>query len=320
LHATAGKFKVPVGLERLQSSNDLRFIERGLPTSLAPNRDLGVSIEGTIAAGALTYSIGYFNGVVDGGSSDGNDTPDVDDDAHGDWAARLFAQPLSHSRTAALRGLGIGIAATYGVTTGDTTTTLLPHYRTPGQQTFFRYRGAADTAPDALATFADGERLRIAPQLSYYFGAFGVLAEYVQAAQEVSRRTLAGTPRSERLVHDAWQLQLSWFVTGERESFGGVTPLRPLSPDEDAWGVFELALRIHELDVDDDAFAGGTDSFADPAAASSKALAYGIGLTWYFNQNLKLQLNYDVTQFAGGAANGDRDDERALFTRFAIGF
>ena len=39
---TAGKFKVPVGLERLQSANDIRFVERAFPTSLLPNRDLGV--------------------------------------------------------------------------------------------------------------------------------------------------------------------------------------------------------------------------------------------------------------------------------------
>ena len=48
---TAGKFKVPVGLERLQSANDIRFVERAFPTSLVPNRDLGVSLGGDIASG-----------------------------------------------------------------------------------------------------------------------------------------------------------------------------------------------------------------------------------------------------------------------------
>ena len=41
---TAGKFKVPVGLERIQSASDIRFIERAFPTSLVPNRDLGVQL------------------------------------------------------------------------------------------------------------------------------------------------------------------------------------------------------------------------------------------------------------------------------------
>ena len=62
---TAGKFKVPVGLERLQSATDIRFIERAFPTSLVPNRDLGLSFGGDAAGGVVNYSFGYFNGVSD---------------------------------------------------------------------------------------------------------------------------------------------------------------------------------------------------------------------------------------------------------------
>lgn len=304
LRFTAGKFKVPVGLERLQSSNDLRFIERGLPTSLVPNRDLGLSIDGEVVAGKLSYSVGYFNGVTDGGSSDGNAESDVDDDGSGDWAARVFVQPYS--------GLGVGIAATYGESTGSPTRTQLPSYRTPGQQTFFSYR-AADT-------FADGERLRIAPQFYYYVGRFGVLGEYTQVTQQVSRNTPAVGLRSDKLAQRAWQLQLSWFVTGEKESFRGFELPTTFSIDQGTWGAFELAVRVHQLDIDDDAFAGGIDSFADPTAVASRARAYGLGVSWYLNQNFKWQLNYDVTEFDGGAPTGDRDDERALFARFALGF
>ena len=38
LNLRVGKFKPPIGLERLQSATDVRFVERGLPTSLVPNR------------------------------------------------------------------------------------------------------------------------------------------------------------------------------------------------------------------------------------------------------------------------------------------
>jgi phosphate-selective porin OprO/OprP len=31
---TGGKFKAPIGLERLQSANDIRFVERAHPTQL----------------------------------------------------------------------------------------------------------------------------------------------------------------------------------------------------------------------------------------------------------------------------------------------
>ena len=54
----AGKFKVPVGLERLVSATDLRFIERAFPTSLVPNRDLGVQLGGDLAGvSSITRSV-----------------------------------------------------------------------------------------------------------------------------------------------------------------------------------------------------------------------------------------------------------------------
>src|ERR1700683_2940293 len=40
----AGKFKPPVGLERLQSDDDTSFVERGLPTLLVPSRALGFQL------------------------------------------------------------------------------------------------------------------------------------------------------------------------------------------------------------------------------------------------------------------------------------
>ncbi len=189
---TVGKFKVPVGLERIQSASDIRFIERAFPTSLLPNRDLGIQLSGDVAGGVFNYSVGYFNGVTDGGSSDGNlPTPDADNDLKGDWAARVFFQPFLNSDSFALRGLGFGVGATYVDSIGSPTTTLLTSYRTPGQQSFFGYRSntpATSTTPLILnGTYADGERLRVAPQFYYYAGPFGVLGEYVNVSQDVTR-------------------------------------------------------------------------------------------------------------------------------------
>jgi phosphate-selective porin OprO/OprP len=64
----AGKTKPPIGLERLQSATDLRFVERGLPTDLVPNRDVGLQAFGDLAGGQLSYAIGVFNGVADLGN------------------------------------------------------------------------------------------------------------------------------------------------------------------------------------------------------------------------------------------------------------
>jgi len=321
---TAGKFKVPVGLERWQSATDIRFVERGFPTSLVPNRDLGVQFGGDVKGGTVNYTIGYFNGTNDGQSSDNNATVDVDNDTRGDWAARVFFQPFLNSDNFALRGLGFGVGGTYVDSTGSATNTLLPAYRTPGQQSFFSYRAstaATGTAPAVNnGTFADGERLRWTPQFYYSLGKLSLLGEYVNVSQDVTRVNGAVT-RSDTLDNTAWQLQFAWFVTGEEESFKGFTPQSTFEPGKPGWGAWELVARIQELKIDDDAFTGGADSFANIATSARQAKAIGVGVNWYLNQNVKWSLNYEQTEFEGGAAGGaDRGDEKALLTRFALSF
>jgi phosphate-selective porin OprO/OprP len=310
-----GKYKSPVGLERLQSSSDMRMIQRAFPTSLVPNRDIGLAANGDLAEGRLSYALAWMNGANDGSSSDSLGDVDVNDDK--EYVMRLFAQPLAQGGNAALRGLGFGIAGSFTDQTGSATETLLPAYRTPGQATFFRYRAASTTAG---ATIADGERVRFAPQAYYYAGRLGVIAEYTEVSQEVSRAVPAG-PRQGTVDSDAWQVQAAWFLTGEEQVYRGFKPIRRFSLEDGTWGAFEVVARVHALSVSDAAFAGGEDSFADPLASARKAESFGIGFNWYLNENLKWLLNYDYTTFEGGASDGgDREDEDAIQLRLAVGF
>ncbi len=320
LVVTAGKFKPSVGLERLQTEADLRFMERGLPTNLVPNRDLGVQLSGDFVGGSVSYQVGYFNGVTDGNSSDSLPTPDVESDTGGDYAARIFFQPFTNSDNFNLRGLGVGIGGTWQDIPGSAANTYLSTYKSPGQINVFAYR--ANTATGVTpnnATFANGERLRLAPQLYYYRGRFGFLGEYTQVEQDVSR-TVGGTTRADTLTNKAWQTQFSWFLTGEEEAYRGFTPGSTWQPGKPGFGAIELVARYHELDVDDAAFTGGAASFANPLTAISKESAYGVGVNWYPWNTVKLSLNYENTSFVGGAATGDRPDEQLLFSRFAINY
>lgn len=317
---TAGKFKPSVGLERLASEPDLRFMERGLPTLLVPNRDLGVQLSGEFAGGAFAYQVGYFNGITDGQSSDNLASPDIESDTGGDYAARVFFQPFIDSSNFNLRGLGFGIGSTWQDLDGTAANPYLPSYRSQGQLSVFSYR--ANTATGATpnnATFANGERLRLAPQLYYYRGSFGFLGEYTQVKQDVSR-TVGGVTLSDTLTHSAWQGQFSWFVTGEEESFKGFTPQSTWQPGKAGWGALELVARYQQLDIDDAAFVGGANSFANPLTAITKETSYGVGVNWYPWNTVKLSVNYDKTTFDGGAATGNRADEQAFFTRFAINY
>jgi phosphate-selective porin OprO/OprP len=306
---TGGKFKAPIGLERLQSANDIRFVERAYPTSLVTNRDIGLQVAGNVLDDRFTYQVAFLNGANDGRSSEDFSDVEVNDDK--EWAARVFAQPFANSDSFALRGLGLGVAGSFTSQEGTATQTLLPQYRTPAQSTFFKYRSAA---------VATGDRTRIAPQFFYYAGRFGLLGEWTEGSQDVA---LAGTLglREDQVDTTAWQIQAAFFLTGEEESFKGYKPNSVFSLENGTWGGWEIVARYHELEIDDAAFAGGADSFADPLASARKASTIGVGLNWYLNQNVKWMLNYEVTSFDGGAADGgDREDEEAILTRVALGF
>jgi phosphate-selective porin OprO and OprP len=313
---TAGKFKSPVGLERLQGDTDTRFTERALTDKLIPNRDIGVQVGGDLLGGRLTYQVAYLNGSVDGGGADGNTSPDTDNNDDKDIALRLFALPFRDSQLFPLRGLGVGIGASFvsadGTTdaTGAAVQSLLPSYRTIGQQTFFAYRGGTTPA------IAFGDRQRISPQAYYYYGPFGFLGEYVTLRQDV-RRVNGAAVNQGSLTHTSWQTQLSWFVTGEDEGYRVPAPKRPYTVGGPGWGSLEVVARYAVLDIDDTSFVGGANSYANPVGSAGKATAWTVGLNWAPTQNFKTLLDYEKTSFKGGAANGaDAPSEAVWFGRF----
>ncbi|HEY0748317.1 MAG TPA: porin [Steroidobacteraceae bacterium] len=322
---TAGKFKEPFGLERLQLSPNNRFIELGLPSDIVPNRDLGLQVSGTYTfpTGTLTYQVGYFNGVVDGVSTDANSTPDVDNNDRKDWVARLFAQPFL-TTDSVFRNLGAGVAVGWVKEVGSATNTLLPTYKTETQRNFFSYDPATNTAGP---TIAKGERLRVSPQAYYYYRSFGLLTEYVAESQDVSRTFGTGAKaltRRARLDPNSWQVGANFLVTGEEATFGTLVPNRPFALDSPGWGALEFAARVSELKLDPATFygpAGTVEWFADSSVQAREAKAWTLGMNWYLTQNVAWYLDYTKTNFDGGAPDGkNRPDESAFLTRFQVAF
>ncbi|HYE05748.1 MAG TPA: porin [Planctomycetota bacterium] len=286
-----GLQKAPVGLERLRSGAALTFLERGYPTSLAPNRDVGVQLHGDVGTFGR-YEVGVFNGTPDGASV----ATDVNDDKDG--AARLWFTPFAAGDIDLLRGLGFGVGGTLGFANGAT-----PSHTSIGQAVIFTYRAG---------TTAEGRHTRVHPQLFWSGGPFSLLAEYALSQQEIE---VVGA--DEEVEIDAYQVQASWVLTGEEPTWRGVKPKRPFAVGGDGWGAFELAARVTGID-----FGDAHDLALAAATAVREATTYGVALNWHLTGNLKWQIDYEHTEFDGGGALGepDRDTEQALSTRVQFSF
>jgi phosphate-selective porin OprO/OprP len=288
-----GKFKPPVGLERLQSDDDTSFIERGLPTLLVPSRSIGFQIAGDLWPHRIGYQVGVFNPVPDNSLSDTLASNSMN------YVGRVFTTPFQPNENF-LSGLGFGI----GVQGGSVDGVALPAYKTIGQNTFFTFASGVTSA---------GHRFTETPQAFYYLGPFGLLAEDAVTAEDFQK----GNARR-YVAFRSWQVQVSYILTGEKKSFGSPVPRRQFAPFQNGWGAWEVAFRTGDFSVDPGLFAAG---FASPSTSPHFAREWVGGVNWYLNRILRISMDYGYTGFQGGAANSaDRAAERVILARFQINF
>ena len=297
-----GKFKEPVGLERLEEDRALKFVERALPTVLVPDRDLGFNFHGDLFAQRVEYALGLFNGTADNTA-----TADGDNNDGKDFAARIFVHPFGDTSLEYVRQLGFGIAGTYG---DERSTTIDSSYKSTGQNVFFSY---------AKGVVAAGPRYRISPQADYYWKSFGLLGEFVQNTQRLLLPPSTGKAAHPRTIsNQAWQLAATYLLTGEDATYGQVKPRRNFDPIGGGIGAWEVVARIDDLQVDRDVYKYG---LASASTSSREAFEWALGVNWYLNPNVKMQFDYEHTGFRYGAAKGhDRPDESAVLSELQLQF
>lgn len=280
----AGKQKGPIGLERLQSGAAIAFIERGLPTELAPNREIGVQLQGGIVNNTLQYVVGVYNGTTDGA-----DAGATDNDGRKELALRLFYEPTP--------GIGFGVAGTHGSKRGFAPR----NYATVDRRSGISF---------AAGTLYDGDATRISPQAYFYRGPVGVLAEYIQSEQ-----ALTNGATSDTVTHSAYQVVGSYVLTGEAASYRGVKPNQAFQTGKPGWGAFELVARYGKLELDSEAAALGFVAANGVESIDN----VGIGLNWYLTGNVKVAANYNQTDFSN-YSGPDREKEKSIFTRLQVAF
>jgi phosphate-selective porin OprO/OprP len=306
LRLRVGKFKAPIGLERLQSDADLPIVERALDQNLSSQRDVGVQLWGDAAGGIVNYVAGIINGAAD---TTGADT---DLDHAKDFVGRIFFEPFKLESLRDFGSLGIGFGAQTGNRKGRLPTAVsglpipsvaaqtgLSGFRTAGQNTFFSYFAPATDTSGSTTTFTHERATRINPQLFYYYDNVGLLAEYLYLWQGVQRGN-----RTAVLKHQAAHATLS-YTLGGREGFDGVTPLVGFDPAKRAWGALQLAARWSWFKADPLSFGdpnvAGSAVYADPLKSARSAQSFAGGLAWVPRRTLRVSLDYEQTRFKGGA-------------------
>ena len=300
LRLRVGKFKGPVGLERLQSDSDLVFVERALTQNLSPQREVGVELWGDIAGGIVHYDAGVFNGNPDNGNND------IDSDHAKTFEGRLLVQPFSAPSLKGLGRLAVGVAASTGNELGTATNTWVGAFKSFSQSTIFSYLATTT----ANTVFAKGRHTRVNPQLFYYVGPFGLLAEWVHEYQQLANSVGSGA------VNNSAGNVVASFVIGGDETYEGVKPHHSLDLANGGYGALEIGARYNWLDIDHSAF----PTAANPTASVNRARAFGVGLGWQLSRNLRAAADYEQTWFDGGAKGANRTTEKMGIARFQVAF
>ena len=123
--------------------------------------------------------------------------------------------------------------------------------------------------------------------------------------------------KSAQLADQAWQAQASLLLTGEDATFAGVVPIHPFELAARHYGAVQVAARYSELLVDPATF----PTFADPTKSADRATNFAGDLNWYFTYNFRAGLEFDWTNFDGGAPQGgNRPSEKSLIGRMQAAF
>lgn len=252
-----GNQKEPFSLEELVSSNDITFLERGLPNAFAPSRHAGIQAQNTVLGERATWAAGVFRNT--------------------DGAANAKADG-EYNLTARVTGLP------WKAADGD-----LLHFgaavsrRSPADdEVEYGARPEMNLAPEFISSGTlenvDAVTL-VGGEAALVFGPFSLQSEAVVAAVE------SPSPQDPRFT--SWYMQASLCPTGERRSyksgtgtFGSVRPARSAFGEDGGPGAWEVALRLSRLDLEDGSVQGG--SLTD----------YTVGVNWYATKRSRIMANY----------------------------
>jgi phosphate-selective porin OprO and OprP len=290
-----GQFKAYRGMEELTSSNEITMMERPSTSStgIYTGRQwlMGVGYKG-IFADQLGYAVNVMSlahaGMPVAGSS---------------YGGRLFWVPRAQE------GDILHFGFSYSVDTpgsGSLDAKVVDIYG--GRRGFSQSFGVAGAA---MGPSNDHSESTFALEAAYSLGPVTVQGEYAGVKLD-NTHLLAGAQKDSHV--QAYYLQASWFVTGERTiyrkergAFGKPKPIRK-------WGAIELAARYDAVENKDQSL---VENPCGTATTKCQTQILTLGINWYVRQGLRFMLNYYLTENAignAGAGTSNRADNPSVIS------
>jgi len=287
-----GYFKEPFGLERLNSSRLLTFLERTSATnSMTLGRRTGAAVRywndyGQVTAGIFGHKYGTR---IDKGRRDEGFSTNL----------RLTTAPINK------HGMNLHLGGAYS-------------YKIPD--------AVSDLAPNTIEIKARSETYVFDPKLLHtgditdvnyynrYNGEFGLVLGSLYLQGEYFKTQVVRWYNKPKINLEAAYVMATWLLTGETRAYyideGEFGPIE--KPKNSTWGAWELKARYSTTDLND-------PNLPNPNYGG-KANIFSFGFNWYPNQNIKIQMEYNITDHddhatSKGKFNGN-DDFSMLQVRF----
>lgn len=296
-HLRVGQFRQPMGMDGLTSVRELTFLERSLPLTLLPFRQIGAMINGSDRDQTITCAVSGFRYPTDvyGGN--------VGDSGGFGMATRLTALLIDRPDRGGL--LHVGAAYSHLDSSRD-------QFRYRNQPEVFAIEdnnaigGVVTNIPAFVDTgiiLADNGNI-YGLELAGSYGSF-----YAQSEALIASIDQTNGPR---LTFPGAYVYAAYLLTGERRPynrtaavFGRVKPKRSVGK-EGGIGAWEIAGRFSHLDLTQENISGG------------RLNDFTVGLNWYLNPYTKFQFNY-VHSDLNNPANGN-SDANIFATRAQVDF
>ena len=312
---SVGRMNVSQGLENTGNQSGYTFIAPAAgQRTFATGRADGVTLEGNplrwlgYQVGAYYYSTNTgAQGSMAGTGANIDETSQVVVSNVGNHlglvSGRAFVQPV------VLPGRVLHVGGTYSFadTDGDVTLNAAPGgYLNNANAKLVGVSSASGAAVardvDANgATRTDGYSLWGVEGLAIA-GPLHVQAEYQEFELDLVNAARVAAATSS-LDAKGWYVQGSWVMTGESRNYDPVSgTVGKVTPRNNVWGAWELAVRYDRIKLNDSintagtsapaAFCGDSNAVAGTCINGGKMSDWTVGLNWYPNKNVKLMANY----------------------------